>query len=185
MSESTLPITTLDADSLAVQIERNRENGYKDLDEKLKAFGIAYVTNGYDHRAAAKSIGRSENSGVRLKREPLLAAYINDLMNKYVAESLVRKETLDVYLENLEDIAMGRIETIGGATDADGNLYDAKKFHSALALKIFQERAKLHGIIKEDTKGGGGVNVTINMAGMFKEEKPPAIEIEGEIISNE
>lgn len=144
-------------------VDRNRELDYPDLEERRRAFAIEYVTNGYNHRSAAISVGFSAGFGIRLKREPLVAAYIVDLQAKYLAESLVTKQSLDVYLDQLEDIAMGRVDIpiITGA----GDEMIAKKFHSDLAMKVYSERAKLHGIVKDDAKNAP-VSVTINMAGM-------------------
>ena len=105
MLEESTNIAAFDADS----VKRNRELGFPDLDDQRRAFCIKYVTNGYKHGAAAAKVGFSESMGVRLKREPLVAAFIVDLQKKYLAESIVTKQTLDFYLDELEDIAMGRV----------------------------------------------------------------------------
>lgn len=149
-------------------VERNRKNGYQDLDEQRRAFCITYVTNGYKHREAAQQVGFSESTGSALKREPLVAAYISDLLNQYLAESLVTKQTLDSYLDELEDIAMGKtsIPIVTGS----GEEINAKKFHADLAMKVYAERSKLHGIVKDDSKNAA-VSVTINMAGMVGGEE--------------
>lgn len=157
-------------------IERNRENGYQDLEEQRRAFCIEYTTNGYKHRDAAVSVGFSANIGICLKREPLVAAFIVDLQEKYLAESLVTKQSLDVYLDQLEDIAMGRVD-IPIVTGA-GEEIDVKKFHADLAMKVYAERAKLHGIVQDDTKTAA-VYVSIDM-GRMTGEVTPTIIVEGE-----
>ncbi len=142
-------------------VERNRELGFPDLEEQKKAFAIKYVTNGYLHRQAAADSGFPLSRGIRLKREPLVAAYISDLMNKYLAESLVTKQTLDIYLDELEDIAMGRVDV--PMITGNGDEIEARKFHPDLAMKVYSERSKLHGIVKDENNGSGVVNVQINM----------------------
>jgi len=170
MSEESRNIAPIDS-SL---VERNRESGFLDLDDQRRAFCIEYVTNGYKHRDAAESVGFPAERGTRLKREPLVAAYIVDLQNKYLAESVVTKQTLDVHLDELEDIAMGRISI--PIVTGSGEKIEAKKFHADLAMKIYAERSKLHGISKDDSKHAA-VNVTINMEGMTG---PAEVIIEGE-----
>ena len=151
-------------------VERNRGNGFEDLDEAKKAFCILFVTNGYKHREAAEEAGFNPDKGVQLKKEPLVSAYIHDLQKKYLAESIVTKQVMDTKLDELEDIAMGRVE-IPMVTGA-GDKIDAKKFHPDMAMKVYSERTKLHKIV-EDGKGSGHVSVTINVAGMIGEDKPP------------
>ncbi len=159
MPETTTDLIAFDSNS----VERNRESGYPDLDDQRKAFCITYVTNGYRHMDAAVHVGFSKVMGTRLKREPLIAAYINDLMNKYLAESIVTKTTLDSYLDELEEIAFGR-EEVPMVTGA-GESFEAAKFHPELAMKVYAERAKLHGIVEDDSKIAP-VKVIINMADM-------------------
>lgn len=172
MPEESTDITTFNPDSIAV----NRENGFEDLETKRKAFCVRYITNGYDHREAAEHVGFSRDKGIVLKREPLIAAYISDLMKQYVAESLVTKQTLDSYLDELEDIAMGRISV--PMLTPTGDEIEAKKFHPDLAMKIYTEKAKLHGIVKEDERAGAAVTVIINTTSLTG-----PVEVTGEIVN--
>lgn len=171
MSEESGVITTLGSDI----VERNRELGFPDLEPSRRAFCINYISNGYKHRDAAVKAGFAASSGITLKREPLVAAYISDLMNKYLAESLVTKQTLDVYLDELEDIAMGRVDI--NMVSADGEEFSAKKFHADLAMKVYNERSKLHGIVKDDNDKNTSVNLTINMGDLTG-----PVTVEGEVV---
>ncbi len=155
-------------------IERNRENGFEDLEDQKKAFCIKYVTNGYNHREAAEDVGINPNRGIQLKNEPLISAYIHDLQQQFLAESIVTKQVMDSKLDVLEDIAMGRVE-IPLVTGA-GDKIEAKKFHPDLAMKVYAEKVRLHKVV-EDAKGSGHVNVVINMAGMIG-DNPPPIDVE-------
>jgi len=166
MSEYAL--TTKHPDSIKELVETNRQNGFQDLSDKKKAFAIFYVTEGYSIERSAKEVDVCLMTGYKYKRDPLTAAYINDLMDKYLAESVVNKQTLDSYLDNLEDLALGRVDTHD--MTADGDQKQGKVFHPALALKIYQERARLHEVVKDDSKGSGSVSVTINMGGMLPVE---------------
>jgi len=172
MSTKSTNLIAFDAHS----VERNRENGFQDLGDQRRAFCIEYVSNGYKERKAAVKVGFAESTGAKLKREPLVAAYIVDLQKKYLAESIVTKQTLDVYLDELEDIAMGRVSI--PIVTGSGEKINAKKFHADMAMKVYNERSKLHGIVEEEDKANAAVNVTINMAGMTGEVQ--GITIEGE-----
>jgi len=145
-------------------VARNRADNFPDLDDVRQAFCITYVQNGYKHREAAATVGLSPDRGISLKREPLCAAFIADLQKKYLAESLVTKEMLDMRLDVLEEIAMGEVEVpfVSGL----GATFNAKKFYPDLALKIYQERAKLHDFADEENKVAP-VNVTINVGAML------------------
>lgn len=178
MPKESAALIAFDLDS----VERNIQNGFADLTEQRRAFCIAFVTNGYKHRDAAQEVGFSPNIGVQLKREPLVAAYIVSLQAKYLAESIVTKQTLDAFLDELEDIAMGRVDA--PIITASGLALDASKFYPDLAMKIYAERSKLHGIVKEDNKTTP-VSVTINMAGMVGgSRETPEITIEHEDVGD-
>lgn len=175
MSKKSSDIAALSSDS----VERNRELGFPDLEPNRRAFCIEYVSNGYKHRDAAVKVGFSANTGITLKREPLVAAFISDLLNTYLAESIVTKQTLDTYLDELEDIAMGRVDI--NMVSADGEEFSAKKFHADLAMKVYNEKSKLHGIVKDDNDKNTAVNLTINMGDLTG-----PVTIEGEVVqSNE
>ena len=165
-------------ENLPIIVDFDIDTIERDLDVERRAFCIEYVTNGYNHREAATKVGFSPNMGVKLKREPLCAAFINHLQTEYLAESIVTKQSLDAYLDRLEDIAMGdeEIDIVTGM----GEAISAKKFHPDLAIKVYQEKAKLHGVVEDKGKGGGTVEVVINMKGMVGEAEVKAEVIDGD-----
>lgn len=181
MPEKSTDIIAFDLDPLIPSkdtVERNRANGFLELEDQKKAFAIKYVSNGYKYREAAKAVGYPVGKSRDLIYEPLVAAYIADLQQKYLAESIVTKSTLDSYLDRLEDIAFGETEI--DIVTGSGEEKKVNKFHPELAMKVYNERAKLHGLSKEDSGGKGGVvNVTINTAGLIGES---GITIEGNVV---
>lgn len=172
MSKDITKVTEFDSST----VEENRKNGFLDLNDQRKAFCITYITNGFKHRQAATQVGYEAGMGIRLKREPLVAAYINVLQNQYFAESIVTKAMMDSRLDQLEAIAMGE-EAINMVT-AMGDSITVKKFHPEMAMKVYQERNRLHEITKEEG-GNSAVSVTINMAGMVG-ESPVIAKVERE-----
>ncbi len=161
---SVAPLATID-------VAENRKNKFQGLDEVRQAFCIAYVQNGYRHRDAAVAVGLMPDVGIGMKREPVCAAFIVDLQKKYLAESSVTKEMLDIKLDTLEDMAMGDIEV--PMVSAMGAQIHLKKFHPELAMKVFQERAKLHNFADEENKVAP-VNVTINVAALLGTPPDPS-----------
>lgn len=166
MTDKNLPVTIdsfpiVDDIMPASLVERNKINGFQDLDPQRRAFCITYVSNNFDHRKAASTVGFSPSRGINLKKEPLIAAYINVLLDEYMAESIVTKQTLDTYLDQLQDIAMGEVEV--NMLAPDGNPIIRKKFHPDLVMKIYAERAKLHKIVEDENGKGAPVNIEINI----------------------
>lgn len=145
-------------------VDRNKREGWPDLSEKRRAFVLIYTTNGYDHRRAAVEVGLSADMGTSIKREPLVAAYIEYMQNQTYESSLVTKPFLDAKLDILEDIAMGEMEI--PIVTAAGESISAKKFHPDLAMNIIKQRAQLGGHTKDDKSRVGDVNIQINIDAM-------------------
>jgi hypothetical protein len=117
-----------------------------------KAFAIEYTLNGYDHRKAAKTVGLSPNRGVHLKRIPIVVDFILRLQERNVTESIVSKQSLDGFLDRIEEAAMGDVKI--PIVLANGAMVKQKKFQGSLAMDVYRERAKLHDIVKEEESSG-------------------------------
>ena len=61
------------------QIERNRLNGWEDLDILEKAFGAEYIVD-YSHRKAMERLDQDPDKGLKMLRNPLVYAFICDLV---------------------------------------------------------------------------------------------------------
>lgn len=182
---AALPSTKL-AESDQAYFDKQQEEDWPDLSFQLRAFANEYVTNGYDHRKAAVTVGRAANSAKNMLRNPLVKHYINYLQNNRLDSPLVTRDFLDAKLEELHDIAMGNVEI--PIVLADGTRVDECKFMGDLAFKTLQERAKLYGHAKPEPEGGGNGGVVVNIdvgALLGKSNGNNAVEIEGEIIDQD
>jgi hypothetical protein len=148
-------------------IERNRQNGWPDLDERRKALAYNYVSNGYDHRSAASNCGFSANSGLRLIREPLLGAFIEHLQKETYQADIISRSLVESRLDQLWEIAVGDCPI--PIVLANGEEIEAAKFHGELAMSVIKEQNKMKGFVKEDTNKSGNVLIQINTNAMTGE----------------
>ena len=118
---------------------------FNQMDLGERAFAIEYVMNGYDHRKAAQVTHKSAAKGHRLKRLPIVMAFVTQLQKRGIVESFVGKQSLDCFLDRLEEAAMGDVDI--PIVLADGTQLERKKFQGSLAMDIYRERAKLHGVL--------------------------------------
>lgn len=144
----------------AAIVERNQGDGFSDLSEERKAFAYNYVSNGYDHREAAILCGFSVHKGIQLKREPLVAAFIEYLQTQSYQANIVTREFVDARLDELEDIALGKVPI--PIILANGEQIYREKFHGELAMSIVKERNKMQGYVRDETGKVGDVNIQIN-----------------------
>jgi hypothetical protein len=136
-------------DVTAEYLEQQKEKDWPDLQPQHRAFAEVYVFNAYDHRAAAKEAGLNPDLGVKLKRVPLIRAYIAHIQKQLFESNIVTKDFVDAKLDDLLDMAMGEIEV--ACVDAKTSQeFNAKKFHGQLALQVLQEKSRLSGIQTPD-----------------------------------
>ena len=158
--------------------DRHIEQGFSEIDPQLRAFCHEYITNGYNHRAAAEKTGSSPNAGIRIRRDPLVAAYIHYLQAEQHQANIITQDFIQAKLEDLYDMAVGDVEV--PLVTGSGMEVTAKKFNGPLALSIVTEISKMNGHTKsaEDTgKTGNGVTINIDMSKMLGSPQPEAIEV--------
>lgn len=174
------PSTSL-ANSDQEYLDKQEEAGFPELSFQFQAFGNEYITNGFDHRKAAVSVGKPANRALSILRNPLVRRYISYLQSLRNDQSLITLDFLDAKLEELQDIAMG--ETAIPIVLADGTMVVERKFMGDLAFKCIEKRGKLSGHEKPDLPGGGaggGVVVNIDVNALLGKSSP--VTIEGEVV---
>lgn len=142
-------------------IERNKSNGWEDLDAKRKAFALRYVTD-YNHRRAAEESGFSPNSGLGLTREPLLSAFISELQQSNHITNVITEDFIRAQWMNMIPLLMGDVEMPMGV-DKDGDQIYGQKFYPAELNNVLKEMAKTTKVYEDGSGDGGNVNVQINM----------------------
>ncbi len=143
-----------------MELDRHTEQGFSEIDPQIRAFCHEYVTNGYNHREAAEKTGSSPNAGIRLRRTPLVAAYIHYLQQEQHQANIITQDFIQAKLEDLYDMAVGDVEV--PLVTGSGMQLTAKKFNGTLALAIVTEISKMHGHIKAPEHTGDG-NLIINI----------------------
>ena len=158
-------------------IDNQKAGNWPALSDQDRAFGYEYIQNGYDHRLAASEVGYSPDSGIKLKRRPYVAAFIQHLQEQMHESNFVVKGFIDARLDDLYDMAIGEVEV--PLVLGDGTEKTAKKFHGGLALQILQERSKTHGIVKEEKTNHAQVIVNIDMGMALGQKDVNGVTIEG------
>lgn len=153
------------ANEHAALIERNKANGWEDLEPKRKAFGMRYVTD-YNHRKAAEEAGFSPNSGLALTREPLLSAYIAELQESNFVTNIITEDFVRAQWLNMIPKLMGEEEVMLGV-DNDGDQLSGMKFHPSEMGNVLKEMAKTTKIYEDGSGQSGNVNVQINVGDLI------------------
>lgn len=163
------------------QIQRHASTNWVDFDPQLKAFAYEYLIS-YDHRAAAEKIGKAASGGMKILRNPLVAAYIsfiqeNRNLPNVITEDLVRQQYLDLIPKFRGEVAVPMV--------VDGEEVSFKKFHGSELLQVLRELGKSTKFYENGSGlGGGNVNVSINF-GDVTTETPKGITVNGQIIREE
>lgn len=144
-------------------VERNRSEGYPDLTPQLKAFAIEYVQC-LNHMEAAESIGLSRGRGIRLMRNPLVSAMIQDMQAKMATRAIITREYIESENLELNDIAMGRADTF--LLTRDGDVVKEKVHNLPVARAVQADMAKNAGIQNIVIADKGAVSISINLSSL-------------------
>jgi len=142
-------------------VEQQKAKNWPALDPQIRCFAEEYCFNGYDHRAAAETAGLNPDRGIRLKRHPLIRAFIAHVQGKLFESNIVTRDFIDAKLDELYDMAVGVIPT-DHVDPKIGDSFRAFKFHGSLALDILREKAKLNGVIQGEVDEDGAANTEIH-----------------------
>ena len=157
------------------ELERHMANGFIDMSERDKAFGVEYLTNGFKHREAAIEVGLHAGSGLAKLRDPLVGAFIGHLQSEANQAKLITTQFVEAqYLEILPKLK-GE-EEIDIVDIKNGVAVKVKKFHSAELVSVLRDLGKSSGYIAPDVgPAGGQVNVQINLGDLAGEHKVEVI----------
>jgi hypothetical protein len=159
------------------EVNHQKSSGFPSVTDQEKGFANEYLLNGYNHRAAALAVGIAESSAIRVKRKPLVAAYIEFLQERMYASNFVSKGFIDAKLDDLYEMAIGDVNV--PMVLGDGSTIEAKKFQGGLALQILQERSKMHGIVVEEKSNSNMVTVNIDLGMALGQKDMNGVTIEG------
>lgn len=152
----------LTVDELRALIDRNKNNGWQDLDPRERAFALEYLVH-YSHRKAAEKAGYSASAGISLIRRPLVAAFIRDLQDHQSVTNIVTEDFVRNLWLTLLPKLMGEEEV--PMVTSQGEAFTAKKFHASEVNSVIKELAKSTDFYKAEE---GGTNLADVLAALAK-----------------
>ena len=134
-STQTQNIVDLQAD-----VEELRANDWADLPPKMRNFAYAYIQS-YCHLAAAEEAGYARESGIRLLRDPRIAALIQDLQRAYGERNFINRDFVNMQWLKLLPKVMGE-EMVQLGIHKDGWQMEGYEFNAPAATKVLTELSK-------------------------------------------
>lgn len=168
-------------------VEQNRENGWQDLPTVHRAFALRYVED-YDHRAAAQEVGIPQDQALRVLRNPLVTAFVNDLQGEMQMQSVINADFVRMQWLKVMPKLMGEepVPMVAG----DGTPIVAPVFQSGAVVRMLTELGKSTKFYANGSnqEGGGSTinnnNVRININEMPPELKREILRYSGRIIDS-
>jgi hypothetical protein len=145
-------------------VKRNQEMDWPDLSEQKRAFALNYVLH-YNHRKAAEEVHLNPDLGLRIVREPLVAAYIKYLQDEQSITNFITEDFVRTQYLNLLPKLMGEEEVaiITGAGDAITEC----KFFPGEATNVIKELAKSTKFYEDGSGNAAPVQVNIDMGALL------------------
>ncbi|RKZ82591.1 MAG: hypothetical protein DRQ39_10555 [Gammaproteobacteria bacterium] len=164
------PVNT--AEDLSLFVSDQKENGWEALTDQKKAFCHAYTME-YNHRESAVEVGFAANSGIRLLRDPLVAAYLAHLQDLQLTSNIITKEYINTNYMKLLEIATGQVEM--PIMLATGEQVYGKKVMVGEATNILKEMSKSIEYAKDTGTKSAAVSVSINFGSLLGDSGPPVV----------
>lgn len=166
-------------DSLALEVERQKQLDWADLDPALRAFAHAYMIS-YNHREAAEAAGYSASKGISLVRDPLVSAYVQHLQNQNLVSNVITEDFVRSQYLNLIPKLAGE-EDINIVT-AIGQELSVKKFHSSELVAVLRELGKSTKFYENGSGQESGVTINLNLGDVCSDKVRV---IDGEVVQVE
>lgn len=125
---------------LQAEVEDHRASNWTNLPPKLRLFAYSYIET-YCHLEAAKQAGFDRSQGIKLLRDPRVAALIQDLQRQYGERSFINRDFVNLQWMKLLPKVMGEEEVMLGL-HKDGWQMEGYEFNAAAATKVLTELSK-------------------------------------------
>lgn len=172
-----LPVDS--TEELSNLIEREMKSGFASLSTQRKAFAHEYIVD-YKHRRAAKETGFSANTGIRLVREPLIAAYVEHLQSLQLTNNIITKDFINAQYMVLYEMSIGEVEQHHVLPDGTPMLI--KKTELGTAHNILDKMSKSIEYAKDTGNKTAAVSISIDIDGIRGADEAIVV---GEIIEHE
>ena len=127
------------SDELSELIAQNRLEGWPDLTDAQKLFGMTYIES-YVINASAEVVGVSAATAGKWLREPLMIEFINDLQSHMSNRSVITKDFVNLQWLKLMPKLLG--EEAVPMVNKDGAVFSARKFHASESVSLLKELSK-------------------------------------------
>jgi len=166
------------AEEMDILLDRMKADGWATMNPVHRAFAHSYLDS-YDHRGAAKEVGHAAAHGIKLLRDPIVAAYIAEMQNQSRLSTIISKDFINMNYLKLLDYAMGREEM--PIVLASGDQITAKKVMVGEAKNILAEMAKSTEYEKDTGTKTAAVSISINMGSLLGDDAAGVV-IDGDIV---
>ena len=153
-----------DKDDLERFIEKNQTEDWPDLTAVKRAFAIEYVMNGYNHRDAAETLNVPKDRGIRLLRDPLVAAYVKTLQDDQRTNGLITRDFINAQYMTLYEMATGQK---AHPFVAGGEILNEARVDMPSAISILKEMSKSTDYEKAPSTVKGGVSIHLNLGSLL------------------
>ena len=134
----------------ASELSGMRSSGWRSLDDRRKAYAVAFVDEGYSHVRAADRLGIAHAEALRLQRDSLVQACIQDIQSQLQGVSFLNEAWVDAKIAEMFPMVMGEVDV--PMVDAKtGSRYTAKKFMPEVAVRLLDLK-----VPKKPTGAGTG-----------------------------
>ena len=142
----------LPPDEIKKVIERMRSTGWADMPVEHRAFVLAYSET-YSHIKAAEKLNRSGSWGLKMIRDPLVLAMIQDVQDSYMelnilSENFIRQKWIELLPKLMGEEKVDIIL-------ANGAQMSGKKFFANESISVLRELGKS---VENFYKGGDAVS---------------------------
>jgi hypothetical protein len=149
---------------VSAQLEKNREDNWPEISAQLKVFCHAWVST-FSIDKARKEANLSRARAAEALRNPILAGYIDDLVGVNRADSILRREWVELEWIEFYDKVNGKVPV--PHVTRDGDMVMAEDFNANATLGALKEISKISKAYPDGQGGGGGgVHVHIDFAAL-------------------
>lgn len=163
-------------------LEKNRQNGFLDLQDQHKQFAQEFLRC-YSHLQAADAAQIPRSIAMRVLNDPLVQCFLTYLREKKETYTLIDTAFVESQYLSLYGKLIGEEEV--PMVDKDGVCFQGKKFHASEAVSALRDMAKSTKFFKEGG-GSGGVNINFDLGALgIKQATNQPIEVKAEVVSKD
>ena len=141
-------------------LAKNRDHGYPDVTDQHKMFAHEYILD-FDHNRAAAAVGYSRSNGIRMLRDPLISAFIEELKQSMFSRMSIDADMVRaMWIETIPKLA-GK-EAVPKMLK-DGSVVEGCHFDGPSLVSALKDIGTMTDLYKNGSGGNQPVSVSINL----------------------